>query len=51
MEAGTGLSFKCVFESARAGFTLFLDDGTPCRATVLVGLQVFDDCTLGAGTP
>jgi hypothetical protein len=29
---GTGLNFKCVLESYTIRYTLFLEDGTPCRA-------------------
>lgn len=42
---GKGLSFKCIFESTNLGFSLFLDDGTPVRAIMLVQLQLLDDCT------
>lgn len=49
---GTGLAFKCVLESFRTGFSLFLDDGTPVRAVMHTRFALLlDDCTLGAGTP
>lgn len=44
---GTGLAFKCILESFKVGFTLFLDDGTPVRAVMQTRLQLFDDCALG----
>jgi hypothetical protein len=51
---GTGLAFKCILESFRTAFALFLDDGTPVRAVMMVRLALdLDDCTLGSdsGTP
>lgn len=51
---GTGLAFKCVLESFRTAFSLFLADGTPVRAVMTVHLALdLDDCTLGSdsGTP
>lgn len=47
---GTGLAFRCVLESSRTGYTMFLDDGTPVRAVMRVRLALLEDCTLG-GTP
>lgn len=51
---GTGLAFKCILESFRTAFALFLADGTPVRAVMTVHLALdLDDCTLGSdsGTP
>ena len=51
---GTGLAFKCILESYRTAFALFLADGTPVRAVMTVHLALdLDDCTLGSdsGTP
>lgn len=44
---GTGLAFKCILESFRTAFALFLADGTPVRAVMTVHLALdLDDCTL-----
>ena len=34
-----GLNFKCVLESAGQRFTMFLEDGTPVRATLTVSFK------------
>jgi hypothetical protein len=39
---GTGLAFKCILESVRTGFAMFLADGTPVRASCLVDITVPD---------
>ncbi len=44
---GTGASFKGIFESVQTGFSLFLPDGTPCRAVMLVRLELLEECVLG----
>lgn len=49
---GNGLSFKCTVESAHAGFSLFLDGGTPVRGIVRMRVHVLAECTAGPpGTP
>lgn len=37
-----GLNFKCVLESAGQRFTMFLNDGTPVRATLTVSFKEFE---------
>lgn len=36
-----GLSFKCVLESVGQRFTMFLEDGTPVRATLTVSFKEY----------
>lgn len=38
-----GFQFRCVLESVSGRFTLFMDDGTPARATLSVTLKEFVD--------
>lgn len=37
-----GLNFKCVLESAGQRFTMFLEDGTPVRATLTVSFKEYE---------
>jgi hypothetical protein len=37
-----GLNFTCVLESAAQRFTMFLDNGTPVRATVTVSFREYE---------
>lgn len=37
-----GLNFKCVLESAAQKFTMFIEDGTPVRATLTVSFKEFE---------
>ncbi|MCC6766624.1 MAG: hypothetical protein IT293_18350 [Deltaproteobacteria bacterium] len=50
---GTGGAFKCILEESGTGFTLFLDDGTPCRSVMRTRFQILpDECApFGTGTP
>jgi nucleoid-associated protein YgaU len=38
-----GLNFKCVLESVGQRFTMFLEDGTPARATLTVNFKEYEE--------
>jgi LysM repeat protein len=44
-------SFRCIIERVSGRFTLFLEDGTPARATLTVTLREFVDVQLAVRNP
>ena len=46
---GIGKPFRGVVDSVETKYTMFLEDGTPCRASVKVSLTQADEIEIGAG--